>query len=424
MTDPEVVTNIAAQKLRADAVASEVHELSEQADELETAAARLRAELAQRGVEVAPAADEPGDDIPTPVEVPGWDQLTAANRAWLDSAGMADVTVDDLLTAEQLDELERFDPKGRERWTAGDFVTVGGCGVIGLLATVFDDQIDAAVKTGLAGLGQTGLFQDLERQGKQLPIDYTGQKFGGAGHRVRSGGHDIGRPWEALRQIREGTFHGVYWDHGQAFDFFSTTTPDRKPYLPHDLPEASVLWLMHLGADLVTTTSLPLPWWSKLYECDNRHLRKLAHDLYNPKGQAGLNVRSMMMSKALPVISTELIVGVKVHLDARSADGSLLRLTQNQQLRRDEMLLAGHAATGLAALGKAGVVAFSGAGPLALRHVNAPALARTGFLGWKVMREHRRRVAEYHVPSWDEILVGKTLPWELDELAVLEAGMP
>jgi hypothetical protein len=52
--------------------------------------------------------------------------------------------------------------------------------------------------------------------------------------------------------------------------------------------------------------------------------------------------------------------------------------------------------------------------------VNAPALARAGYLGWRVAREHRRRVASYHVQSWDEILLQYPLPWELDEMSVLD----
>lgn len=421
MSEPDIVTNIAAQKLRSDAVAQDMRDMTDEANEIRTASERLRDELTKLGISIAGSSQEreAQTEVAPAVEVPNWDELTAANRAWLDGAGMADVTLDDLLTPPPLDELERFDSLGRERWTAGDYVTVGGCAVIGILATAFDDQIDGAVKIGLSGLGETRLFEYFEQKGKNLPIDYEGRKFGGPGHRIRSPGHDLGRPWESLRQIREGKFHGIYWDDGRRFDVYRTCTPRGTPYVAHDLPEALLLWLMHLAADLVTTKSLPLPWWSKLYECDNRELRQLAHNLYSTKGQAGLNVRSMVMSKALPVIGTDLIVGVKVHLDARAPDGTFRALSNDQQLRRDEMRLAAHAVTGLAALGKTGILALDGEGPLAVRHINVPALARTGYLGWKVMHEHRRRVAEYHVPSWDETLQGKTLPWELDELAVL-----
>jgi hypothetical protein len=273
MTDPDVVTNVAAQKLRADKVNSDLQDVASDVAELRTATDRLREELARRGVEVPATAPNPVSETPDSVDVPDWETLTAENRAWLADTGMRAITLDDLLTPEQLDDLERFDPKGRERWAASDYVTVGTCAVIGLLATAFDDQIDAAVKNGLAGLSQTVLFEHFEQRGKNLPIDYTGRRFGGPGHRVRSSGHDIGRPWEALRHIRDGQFHGIYWDHGQRIDFFTTQTPDGTPYLPHDMPEALVLWLMHLMADMVTTKSLPLPGWSKLYEANNRQLR-------------------------------------------------------------------------------------------------------------------------------------------------------
>ncbi len=125
----------------------------------------------------------------------------------------------------------------------------------------------------------------------------------------------------------------------------------------------------------------------------------------------------MMVSKALPVVTTELIVGVKVHLDSHSRRGSF-SLNADETLRRNEMLLAGHAATGLASIGK---VALSAPGEnlLALRHLNVPALTRVGWQGFKVVREHQLRRAERAVPSWEELARRTAPPWELDELATL-----
>jgi hypothetical protein len=97
-------------------------------------------------------------------------------------------------------------------------------------------------------------------------------------------------------------------------------------------------------------------------------------------------------------------------------------LSTNESLRRNEMLLAAHATTGLAAVGK---VVFSAPGEnlLALRHLNAPALARAGYVGLKVVREHRRRAAGRRVPTWDELLREVTIPWELDEMEVMKSAV-
>lgn len=423
--DEQLSDVVKAQKLRADAQAARTADAAERLDSVEETLARVEQSLRERRIDPVAAAPASPQPQLAPVDGPGtWEELVAANQSWLREAGLADLALEDVLSAAELDLLESFDPLGRERWSVPDFVTVGGCAVIGVLATAFDAQIDAAIKTGLGGLRQTGLVQSWEAAGKQLPIDYTGPGFGGPGHRVRSAGHDIGRPFEALRQIMDGEFRGIEWDDGQMFTVVSDTSPRGRPYVPHTLGEALLLWLQHLGADIVTTTSLPLPWWSKLYECDSRDLRKLAHDIYNPGGGYGINVRSMMISKTLPVISTEVIVNVKVHLDAHDRRGTF-RLSADEALKRNEMLLAGHAATGLASLGKTAITAATlppGTEWLALRHVNAPALARVGWEGVKVVREHHRRRVDREIPTWADLIRLQAPPWELDELALIRGA--
>lgn len=417
MTDKDLETNIKAQRERARALEEKRGQIGSRLDDLEQAvrdSERLLEEPGAQAPEVQVNHSSAGKSLPrrpTSVEPLDWDTMTSSNTSWLADAGLADIELRDLLTSQQLDELESFSRLGRQRWTASDFLTVGGCAVIGVLATVFDGQIDAAVKHGLGGLKNTELLRGWEKNGTNLAIDYTGEGFGGPGHRVRSAGHDIGRPWEALSQIRSGEFRGIVWDHGQQF------TKVVPGYAPHSLPEALVLWLQHLGADLVTTTSLPLPWWSKLYELPQRDMRKLAHELYNPADGYGMNLRSMIISKALPVLTTELIVGVKVHLDAHSVDGEFRRLTPNESLRRQEMLLAGHAATGLASIGKVAILAHAGEGPIALRHLNMPAVARAGYLGFRVAMNYRQRYEERQVPSWEDLLREAPLPWDLNDPA-------
>lgn len=424
--DDDVTLNVAAQRKRAEELSRHLDDADARAAALEASSADAERFLSDRGI-TTPEATQTASQRPPDgyADVDSWEALTAANESWLIDRDWDGLSLDDVLTTSELDLLESFDALGRERWTADDFATVGACGALGLLATLFDDQVDAAVKYGLAGIGKTSPLRGFEAAGKRLPIDYTGPGFGGPGHRVRSAGHDVGRPWQALSQIRSGQFQGWEWDQGMRFAKTALSpTPGGVPYAQHSLAEALVLWLMHLSADYVTTLSLPLPWWSNLYECDNRELRKLAHDLYNPgASQVGLNQRSMLLSKTLPVISTEVIVRVKVALDARTSTGRFGALTANQKLRRNEMLFCGHAATGVASIVKTVAVAPA-EHALTLRHLNPPALIRLGFLSVKVLREYQRRRDERAVPSWDDLLLAEPFPWELDELSILGAHSP
>ena len=82
------------------------------------------------------------------------------------------------------------------------------------------------------------------------------------------------------------------------------------------------------------------------------------------------------------------------------------------------MLLAGHAATGLASIGRVALTA-PGEHPLALRHLNTPALARAGWQAVHIGLEYRCRRNARAIPSWEELARLQAPPWELDELAVM-----
>ncbi len=49
-----------------------------------------------------------------------------------------------------------------------------------------------------------------------MPIDCMGTKFGDLAHRGLSAGHDIGRFFTALNQVRNGVFEGTYWEYRRA----------------------------------------------------------------------------------------------------------------------------------------------------------------------------------------------------------------
>ncbi|MGW5147403.1 hypothetical protein [Rhodococcus koreensis] len=188
-----------------------------------------------------------------------------------------------------------------------------------MAAVWYDTAVDGTVSDVLGATRKTGWMRGWERAGKRLPIDYTGPGFGGRAHRVRSPGHDLARPFEALRQIRAGEFRGVRWDYG---DKHPVTVGGRFREVD-TLAEALVLWVQHLAADVVTPMSLPMPGSSLLYELDNRTIRTFAHEVYlGTSAGNGLNVRSGILTPSLSVITTEIILRTHVHGLAYGATGS------------------------------------------------------------------------------------------------------
>ncbi|WP_124391297.1 hypothetical protein [Rhodococcus wratislaviensis] len=271
-------------------------------------------------------------------------ELTVANDRLRARRGWTDVDLDAALTPEQRAGFDRWRARQRIPWDHEDMLAVGFATVLGVAAVWYDTAVDGAVARGLGATRKTGWMRGWERAGKRLPIDYTGPGFGGRAHRVRSPGHDLARPFEALRQIRAGEFRGVRWDYGDKHD----VTVGGRFREVDSLADALVLWAKHLAADLVTPMSLPMPGSSWLYELDNRALRKFAHEVYlGTSAGNGLNVRSGLLTPSLSVITTEIILRTHVHSRAYAVTGSAL-LGEREQARRDELLLAAHSLVGLA----------------------------------------------------------------------------
>lgn len=247
-----------------------------------------------------------------------------------------------------------------------------------------------------------------------MPIDYTGPKFGGPGHRMRSAGHDIGRPFAALRQIRGGYFEGLVWEE-RAASTFRTAAGSYAPVA--SIGAALVLWLKHLMADVVTPMSLPLPAFTRLYELPNRDLRKLAHQMYDgTQWGTGYNMRSGVISPLLSVMLVDIMIRMQCHWRAYS-EHKQFRLTTAEAAKRNEMLLAAQGVVGAASIGTA-VFYLHLEGPFALRHINLPAMTRTGFAAVKVYSDSLARKGT-QPPTWGE-LAAQTAPWELDWVKVLE----
>ncbi|WP_276143787.1 hypothetical protein [Rhodococcus sp. T2V] len=336
-------------------------------------------------------------------EHPSYAELTAANDRLRTRRGWTDIDLDAALTPEQRAGFDRWRARQRIPWDHEDVIAVGFATVLGVAALWYDTAVDGAVAQGLGATRKTGWMRGWERAGKRLPIDYTGPGFGGRAHRVRSPGHDLGRPFEALRQIRAGEFRGVRWDYGAKRD----VTVGGRFREVDSLPEALVLWAQHLAADLVTPMSLPMPGSSWLYELDNRALRKFAHEVYlGTSAGNGLNVRSGILTPSLSVITTEIVLRTHVHARAYAVTGSA-RLDEREQARRDELLLAAHSLVGLASAGKTlgRMIVLDDRKSMALRHVNVPVLLRMGCLAVQVAHDRRtqsRAVAQ----DWDALAAG------------------
>lgn len=366
---------------------------------LDTISRRLAELESATGTALIGGVPDPLPDIDT-TQPASYAELTAANDRLRTQRGWTDIDLDAALTPEERAGFDRWRARQRIPWDRDDILAVGLTTVLGVAAVWYDTTLDGNVARGLGATRKTARMRAWERVGKRLPIDYTGPGFGGRAHRVRSPGHDLARPFEALRQIRSGEFRGVRWDYG---DKHPVTVGGRFREVD-SLAEALVLWAQHLAADLVTPMSLPLPGSSWLYELDNRELRTFAHEVYlGTSAGNGLNVRSGILTPSLSVITTEVILRTHVHARAYAVTGSA-RLDEREQARRDELLLAAHSLVGLASAGKtlARMIILDDRKGMALRHVNVPTPLRMGCLAVEIADRRTRGTAQAR--DWDQLV--------------------
>lgn len=247
-----------------------------------------------------------------------------------------------------------------------------------------------------------------------------GPKFGGPAHRGLSAGHDPGRFFTALNQVRTGTFEGIYWEYGERSARVSRTTPFGTPYpeLPWHLALAQLM--KHWAADVVTPMSLPLPGWTLLRELPDRELRAFGQEAYaGDYHGSGLNLRSGLLTPGVGVLATEVVVRTHVHLASCLGTGSP-RLAAAGSAKRSEMLLAAHAAAGAVSLSKTAVAALAGESLVAVRHLNVPVLMRIGMLALQVRAESADR-ASTGAPPWTGLLADEAATWTLPEAVALAA---
>ena len=375
-------------------------------------------------IAAAALSDEPIDHAAAPrIANPAmgltYDELTAYNheRRQVEAWGEADMA--NILDPVALKQVDEWRKARRLPWERSDLVVVGVAGLVGAVANLYDAQIDGAVLNGLAWLKTSDLLRQWEKDAARLPIDYTGLKFGGPAHRVRSAGHDIGRFFNALNQIRTGTFEGTWWEDGQRVVERVTTTRSGMPFAPAAEPHlALALLLKHWTADFVTPMSLPLPGWSLLYEMPIRDLRKFANDAYAGTNSGdGLNLRSGVFTPGLGMFATEVIVRTHTHLSTYRETGSP-RLATAGAAKRTEMLLAAHAAAGAVSLSKTAAAAVAGETVVAARHLNVPVLARVGMLAMTVRSDAATRTAA-EAPSWRQLFESEAATWTLPEAVAI-----
>ncbi|MEU4413349.1 hypothetical protein [Nocardia salmonicida] len=342
-------------------------------------------------------------------------ELTDHHRQRREVEGWGEADIAEILDPIALRQLDGWRATQRVAWERGDLVVVGVSGLMGALGNLYDSQVDAAVLSGLSLLKKTDLLRRWERQTARLPIDYTGPKFGGPAHRVRSAGHDIGRFFAALHQIRTGTFEGTWWEDGQRMVEKVATTRSGLPFA--QAPErhlAVALLLKHWAADFVTPMNLPLPGWTLLSEMPNPALRKFANDAYAGTNSGdGLNLRSGMLTPGLGMLATEVVIRTHTHLGAYRSTGTP-RLATSAAAKHTEMLLAAHAAAGAISVSKTTAAAIAGETAVAARHLNIPVLMRIGMLALKVRSDAAAR-AEAGAPSWGELLADEAATWSLPE---------
>ncbi|MGW5388356.1 hypothetical protein [Nocardia sp. NPDC003963] len=365
---------------------------------------------------VDPAITQSIANTPTDLTYP---ELTAHHQQRREAQGRGEPEIADILDPIALAHLEEWQATQRLTWGTSDLVVVGLSGLIGALGNLYDVHVDAAVLGGLSHLKNSDLLRRWERQASRLPIDYTGPKFGGPGHRVRSAGHDIGRFFTALSQIRTGTFQGIWWEDGQRMTAEETATRSGLPFAQASEPHLAIaLLLKHLAADFVTPMNLPLPGWSLLCEMPIPALRKFANDAYAGTNSGdGLNIRSGILTPALGTLATEVVIRTHLHLGAYRSTGCA-HLSPTTAAKRTEMLLAAHAAAGAISLSKTAAAAITGETAIAARHLNVPAFMRTGQLALKVRSDTVAR-AEAGAPSWQQQLADEAATWTLPEAVTI-----
>lgn len=370
---------------------------------------RRRLDAMDQAVANALSDDPAPSELPVAATTQRYRELTVFNDGLREANSWSDIDLDSALTEEHAAALNEWRSRQRINWSATDVAMVGLAGVLGTACVWFDASIDRAVRGRLGNLTKSNVVRRFEKAGKRLPVDYMGEGFGGRAHRVKSAGHDLARPFEALRQIMDGEFRGVRWSFGQR----SKVSVSGRFDVAHSFEEALLRWFMHLGADVLTPMSLPIPGSSLLYEMDNEAIRDFALHAYKGlRSGEGLNVRSAAGTPGMTTVTTEVVVRTHAHLSALRLRGSA-QLTRQEERRLTELRLAAHSLVGAAAIGKATARGVITKHPSSIRHIHIPTLLIAGKLALQVVAD-TSAAQRSSARTWDEILLDVAQPWQLD----------
>ena len=303
--DREFATVYRAGEKQLDSLESEMEAERSETKELLARAEQL---MEERGISLneSELPDEHESEAPSLSLVPnqGWDELVKQSEEALASSSDSNrgVSTVDLLPRDQLDELYRALDRPRYKrlkWDRWDYLVSFGIGGLGALLNAFVGTPGQGLQRMMADKDHwLGSFMErvhsIHKPG--APVDYQGYKFGGGYHRGRTMGHDLMRFVEGILQFRDGQFRGWYFQDGVKIPVVSDLNQYGTPYGKLSLGQAVLQYAIHMFCDFFSSTSLPLPGTSYLFESPKRELRVLSQDLY----KNGVHTR-LMAFQTLPI---------------------------------------------------------------------------------------------------------------------------
>jgi len=215
----------------------------------------------------------------------------------------------------------------------------------------------------------SGWLKGYEIHGPPVSIDYQGKGFAGNLHRGLSPGHDILRVFEAVWQIKNGVFRGLRESPDGYIWVATELNQYDKPFDTYEGLEAFIIWVRHLISDFVTPRSLPFPGMSLLTDMPVKEIREFAIALY----KNGLNLQSILVQALAPAL-VEIVVR-SYFLGRQFIETKSIRITPEKKQKLTELLLAAHATVVAVNAGKV-VIMANAEGPVALRHLNVPAIMK------------------------------------------------
>jgi len=289
-----------------------------------------------------------------------YDDVSLANMTYLERHGRTQETLDDQFTRDQLDAIERdlCARIARVPWDRWDCCAVLVGGVAGVAADFFAQGNSQRLSEWT---------RDYKIETPQVSIDYQGPGFGGPLHRGLSPGHDLLRVFEAISQIKNGTFRG-FREFKDGFGWVeSAVNQNGVPFDEFTLLEATIVWIRHMLSDVITPSSLPFPGLSFLMQVPDHDVRKFAIALY----KNGLNLR-FILTQALAPALVELVIRAYFLGRKYRACGEFV-LTEAERNKQTELLLASHGMVVAINVGRV-AVECNASGPVALRNLNVPAI--------------------------------------------------